>query len=74
MSVINKVYSFFDKNTVCDEKLLIECSVLCETKRFIYHSKVGINESEEQKELKNLKEFLDFRTSSKNRKSGGIKK
>lgn len=74
MSVINKVYSFSDKNTVCDEKLLIECSVLCETKRFIYHSKVGINESEEQKESKNLKEFLDFRTSSKNRKSGGIKK
>ncbi|CCZ61228.1 hypothetical protein [Hungatella hathewayi] len=68
--VINKVYSFSDKNTVCDEKLLIECSALCETKRFIYHSKAGINESEEQKELKNLKEFLDFRTYSKNRKNG----
>lgn len=71
---INKVYSFSDENTVCDEKLLIECSALCETKRFIYHSKAGIIESEELKELKNLKEFLDIKTSTKNRKSGGIKK
>lgn len=73
ISVINKVYSFSDKNTVCDEELLIECSVLCETNRFIYHSKTGINEREETKELKNLKEFLDFKTSLKNSKGGVIK-
>lgn len=74
ISVINKVYSFSDKNTVCDKELLIECSALCESKRFIYHSKAEINEIEEEKELINLKEFLEIRTSSKNRKDGGIKK
>lgn len=73
IAVIHKVYSFSYKNMVCDEKLSIECSALYETKRFIYHSKTGINEGEIQTELKNLKEFLDFKTSSKNRTSEGIK-
>lgn len=54
-----KVFPFCEKHQVCNDVFLIECSVLCETKRYIYHNKVRNNENEIQEELYRLKKFLD---------------
>lgn len=61
ISVSCKVHPSYKKKTVCDDMLLIECSVLCKTQRFIYHSKIEIDEETIQKESQKLKEFLDAR-------------
>lgn len=65
ISVFYKAYPSYKEKMVCDDTLLIECSVLCETKRFIYHSKIEIYEEKIHRELQNLKEFLNARTSQK---------
>lgn len=61
ISVLYKAYPSYKKKTVCDDVLLVECSVLCKTQRFIYHSKIEIDEETIQKESQKLKEFLDTR-------------
>lgn len=53
-----KVHSSYEKKLVCKDRLLIECSVLCGTKRFIYHSKIDKDGIEMQQELQKLTEFL----------------
>ena len=45
-------------------ELLVECSVLCDTKRFIYHNKIGIDATGIQQELQNLEEFLNNKLAS----------
>lgn len=64
----HKVHPSYNKNLVCDAELLVECSVLCETKRFIYHSKTGTDTTEIQSLLQNLEKFLKEKSSSKNRR------
>lgn len=64
LSPIYKLYPAHERQCVCDDGLLIECSVLCGTKRFIYHSKTGIEAIEIQQEIQRLKNFLNSRLSS----------
>ena len=63
--VFYKAYPSYKEKMVCDDTLLIECSILCETKRYIYHSKIEIDEEKIKNESHNLKEFLNARTSQK---------
>lgn len=63
-----KVHPSYERNWVCNEELSVECSVLCETKRFIYHSKTNTNTTEIQQLLHNLEEFLKAKSFSGNRK------
>ena len=62
-----KIHPSCERKWVCDEGLLVECSILCETKRYINHSKTGIDTVEIQQEIQKLKEFLDDKTSSGNK-------
>lgn len=66
--VTHKVHIPYERKQICDDELLIECSVLCETKRFIYHSKIGTDVADMQHELQSLEEFLNAKSSSENRK------
>lgn len=54
-----------EKNLVYNEDMLVECSVLCETRRFIYQSKIGKDEGKGLKEIKNLGEFLNEKANKK---------
>lgn len=67
ISITHKVHSSYDRNLVCDAELLVECSVLCATKRFIYHSKTNVT-TEIQSLLQNLEKFLKEKSSSENRR------
>ncbi len=61
-----KVHPSCERKRVCDNELLIECSVLCDTKRFIYHSKTGTDKDELNQELERLEEFLNDKSLSAN--------
>ncbi|MBS5285212.1 MAG: hypothetical protein KHY46_15400 [Clostridiales bacterium] len=65
ISVFYKVHPSYKKKTVCDDMLLIECSVLCKTQRFIYHSKIEIDDETVQKESRKLREFLEAKICKK---------
>lgn len=58
--------SSYEKRLVYNDKLLIECSVLCETKRFIYQSKLEMNEQMESREVEKFRKFLDDKASLNN--------
>lgn len=64
--ITHKVHHSHERIQVCDEKLWVECSVLCDTKRFIYQDKTGIDET--QQLLQNLERFLKDKLSSENGK------
>lgn len=53
-----KVCPSYEKRLIFKDELLIECSVLCGTKRFIYQSKIKNDENETLEEQR-LREFLD---------------
>ncbi|WP_216239781.1 hypothetical protein [Faecalicatena faecalis] len=54
-----KVCPSYEKGLVYSEEMLVECSVLCETKRFIYQSKIGNVEEKVLQEVEKLREFLN---------------
>ena len=62
--VMHRVHPSYERKQVCDNELLVECSVLCDTKRFIYHNKIGIDATGIQQELQNLEEFLNNKLAS----------
>ena len=56
--VTHKVHPSYERKGVCDEELSVDCSVLRDTKRFIYHSKTGTDLTEIQQLLHSLEGFL----------------
>lgn len=58
-SISLKACPSHEKGLVCKDKLLIECSILCGTKRFIYQSKIENDEKKKLEEVQKLREFLD---------------
>lgn len=64
MFVVKKVSPFCRKHQVCNEGLLIECSVNVKARRCIYHNEIENNEMKIKEEIDSLKTFLDKRTES----------
>lgn len=53
------VYPLQKGNLVCDGELFLECSIVCETKRYLYHKKMSISQQELEEAITELEEFLN---------------